>query len=61
MTTSIVILTMKDIQELYGFNRDEAYLLLKTKGCPVLPRKANAPYKVVQDVFEAWLRKQEIR
>ncbi len=56
MTTDIVILTVSQIRELYGFNKDEVYVLLKTKGCPVLPRAQHAPYKVIQDEFEKWLR-----
>ena len=56
METSLKILTIKDIQKLYGFGRDEAYGLLNIKGCPVLPRARNKPYKVVQDEFEKWLR-----
>lgn len=58
--TDIVILTVKDLQSLYGFNRDEVYVLLKTEGCPVLPRERHAPYKVIQDEFEKWLRGRRV-
>ena len=56
METTIVILGMQEIIELYGFSRKEATRLLKTKGCPVLPRESGWPYRVVQEEFEQWLR-----
>lgn len=60
MQTNIEILTVKDIQTLYGFNRDEIYNLLNIKGCPVLPRQPHAPYRLIKDEFEMWLRKQKV-
>lgn len=59
MTTDIVILTVDDIMELYGFNRNYTYNLLKVKGCPVLPRPSSAPYRVIKDEFERWLRSRK--
>lgn len=56
MKTSLVILNVKEVQNLYGFSRDEAYELLKNKDCPILPRARNKPYRVIQDEFEKWLR-----
>ena len=56
MGTTIEILTMKDVMELYGFSRKEATRLLRTKGCPVLPRQSGSPYKIIKDEFETWLR-----
>lgn len=62
MSTDIIILKPKDIQALYGFTRDETYDLLKTKGCPVLPRKnPQSPYRVIQDEFEKWLRSRRVQ
>ena len=52
----IEILTFSEIRKEYGFGRDELTHLLNTKGCPVLPRKHNAPYKVVKEEFEKWLK-----
>lgn len=60
MSTDIVILTVKDIMQLYGFNKKEVYKLLSTKGCPVLPREAAAPFRVIQDEFEKWLRNRRV-
>ena len=56
MTTDIVVIGVKDIMKLYGFTNKEVYALLSTKGCPVLPRKEGAPFKVIKDEFERWLR-----
>jgi predicted DNA-binding transcriptional regulator AlpA len=56
MKTSIEIIGIKEVTELYGFSRKEATRLLNTKGCPVLPRESGMPYRVVKDEFETWLR-----
>lgn len=50
------ILNVNEMIELYGFNRNELYILLNRKGCPVLPRSRNAPYRVIKEEFERWLR-----
>ena len=60
MGTDIFIIGMKEIMELYGFTRKEATRLLHTKGCPLLPREWNAPYRVVKDEFETWLRSRRV-
>lgn len=60
MTTDIEIITVPDIMELYGFKRDEVYKLLKVKGCPVLPRSETAPYRLIKDEFERWLRSRRV-
>lgn len=56
MNTTIEIIGMNEILELYGFSRKEATRLLNTKGCPVLPRTSGMPYRIVKDEFEQWLR-----
>ena len=56
MRTTIIILGLKDVMDMYGFSRKEATRLLNTKGCPVLPRESGQPYRVVQEEFEHWLR-----
>ena len=56
MQTDIVIIGMKEIMDLYGFSRKQATKLLNTKGCPLLPRDDGAPYRVVKDEFEMWMR-----
>lgn len=56
MDTDVFIIGMREIMELYGFTRKEATRLLNIKGCPVLPRDKNAPYRVIKDEFEQWLR-----
>lgn len=56
MTTDIQIIGVEEMIQLYGFGRDELYNLLQMKGCPVLPRQRHAPYKVIKDEFEKWLR-----
>ena len=43
MNTTIEIIGMNEILELYGFSRKEAARLLNTKGCPVLPRHSGQP------------------
>ena len=60
MDTDIEILTLNDIMRLYGFARKEATRLVRMKGCPVLPRVEGAPYKVVKDEFEQWLRTRRV-
>ncbi len=60
ITTNIEILRVKDLMQLYGFNLDEAYDLLNTKGCPVLPRRTKGPYRVIKDEFENWLRSRRV-
>lgn len=57
MKTDIEIITAKDIIEIYGFPWNYTYKLLQTKGCPILPRKRNQPYRLIKDEFEKWLRK----
>lgn len=59
MSTNIIVLRMDEIMRLYGFTRKEATKLLNTKGCPVLPRVHGAPYRVIQDEFEQWLRSRK--
>lgn len=56
MSTDIVIITLQDIMNLYGFTRKQATKLVNTKGCPLIPRCDGAPYRVIQDEFERWLR-----
>lgn len=60
MITDIVILRMDEIMNLYRLTRKEATKLLKTKGCPVLPREHGAPYRVIKDEFEVWLRNRRV-
>ena len=60
MTTNIEIITVPDIMELYGFKRDEVYKLLKVKGCPLPPRSETAPYRLITDEFERWLRSRRV-
>jgi len=56
MSTDIVIIGIKEMMELYNFTSKEAYRLVMTRGCPVLPRRRGGPYKVIKDEFESWLR-----
>lgn len=56
MHTTIEIIGIVDVMELYGFSRKEATRLLNTKGCPVLPRETGQPYRIVKEEFEQWLR-----
>ena len=60
MSTNIEIIGVKEIKKLYGFNTDETYKLLSRKGCPVLPREVGAPYRIIKDEFEAWLRSRRV-
>lgn len=60
MHTTIVIIGMNEILELYGLSRKEATKLLNTKGCPVLPRGSGEPYRVIQEEFERWLRSRHV-
>lgn len=56
MHTDIVILSLKETMAIYGFTRKEVTKLFNTRGCPVLPRESGAPYRVIKDEFEQWLR-----
>lgn len=56
MKTSIEVIGIRDVIELYGFSRKEATRLLNTRGCPVLPRESGQPYRIIKDEFENWLR-----
>ena len=56
MKTSIEVIGIKEVIDLYGFSRKEATRLLNTKGCPVLPRESGMPYRIIKDEFETWLR-----
>ena len=56
MKTSIEVIGIKDVIDLYGFSRKEATRLLNTRGCPVLPRESGMPYRIIKDEFESWLR-----
>ena len=60
MNTTITIISLKDVMELYGFSRKQATRLLNTKGCPVLPRRDGDNYRVIQDEFEQWLRSRKV-
>lgn len=60
MTTDIEIIGIKDIIDLYGFSPKETYKLVNTKGCPVLPRDPGAPYKLIKDEWENWLRSRRV-
>ena len=60
MSTDIEILSLKEIMYLYGFTRKEATKLINTKGCPVLPRESGAPYRIIKDEFERWLRSRRV-
>lgn len=60
MSTDIEIIKLEDIMNLYGFARKEATRLVNTKGCPVLPRRDGAPYRIIKDEFEKWLRSRRV-
>jgi hypothetical protein len=60
MSTDIEIISLSKIMDLYGFSRKEATKLVRTKGCPVLPRVDGAPYRVIKDEFESWLRSRRV-
>ena len=60
MNTDIVILSLKELMAIYGFSRKEATKLINTRGCPVLPRESGAPYRIIKDEFETWLRSRRV-
>lgn len=60
MSTDIEIIGLEDIMMLYGFARKEATKLVNTKGCPVLPRVDGAPYRLIKDEFEKWMRSRRV-
>ena len=60
MSTDIEIIGLDDIMVLYRFTRKEATRLLNTRGCPVLPRMDGAPYRIIKDEFEKWLRSRRV-
>ena len=60
MGTTINIIGLKDVMQLYGLSRKQATRLLNTKGCPVLPRRDGDNYRIIQDEFEQWLRSRKV-
>ena len=56
LETDLVILSPKEIQELYGFKRDETYSILRRKGCPLILGGKRKHYKVEKKAFEKFLR-----
>lgn len=60
METSITIISLKDVMNLYGLSRKQATRLLNTKGCPVLPRRDGDNYRIVKEEFELWLRSRTV-
>lgn len=60
MKTTIKIIGLRDVMDLYGFSRKQATRLLNTKGCPVLPRRDGDNYRLIQDEFEQWLRSRKV-
>ena len=60
METTITIIGMKEVMDLYGLSRKQATRLLNTKGCPVLPRRDGDNYRIVQEEFEYWLRTRRV-
>lgn len=49
-------LTIKDIEEIYGFTREYSLKLFKMDGCPLLPRVARGSYRVLAEEFDKWLK-----
>ncbi len=54
------IIGMEEIMQDYRLTRTEATVLLKTKGCPVLPRKKRGKFRVVRHKWEEWLENQRV-
>ena len=57
MNTTITIISLKDVMELYGLSRKQATRLLNTKGCSDLQF---ALIQNIQDEFEQWLRSRKV-
>ncbi|QIB68227.1 hypothetical protein Ami103574_02385 [Aminipila butyrica] len=54
----IEIISLEQIMVDYALTRRQATKYLNKKGCPVLPRFKNQPYKVVRHKWEEWLESQ---
>lgn len=61
MRTTIEIIGIKEVVELYGFSRKEATRLLNIRGCPLLPRESGQPYRIIKDEFENWMRNRRVQ
>lgn len=53
-----MIIGIEEVMKLTGVGRLTATRYLNTKGCPTLPRVKGAPYRVDQDAFLKWLRRE---
>lgn len=49
------IIGMKEIMNDYGLSRATATAYLNMKSCPTLPRRKNAPYRILRSRWEKWL------
>ena len=49
------ILTAKDIQEEYGFARDETYKLLRKRDCPIIAGGRRKKYLIARKAFEKYI------
>ncbi len=50
------ILSMEEAIKKYGLSREYLTRLCNTKGAPVLPRVKGAPYRIIAEEFEEWLK-----
>ena len=49
------IIGMKEIMSDYGLSRATATAYLNMRSCPTLPRRKNAPYRILRSRWEKWL------
>ena len=55
ITTNLVILNAKLIQEVYGFTPNDTYQILRSKGCPLIKGGNGKKYLVEQTAFEKFI------
>ena len=67
ITTDIVILTPKDIEQIYNLPRSFVREILKMRGCPTITggvdsrgRSLRKHYRIEKSAFEDFLRKKYI-
>lgn len=63
ITTKLVMLTAKQIQETYGFTKNDTYEILRSRGCPLIKGSPGSrkKYLVEKGAFEKFLTERNNR
>lgn len=55
------IIGVEDVMQICGVGRATATRYLNRRDCPTLPRVKNSPYRVSEQAFLRWLRKEAVK